>query len=118
MGVVIIGGGLIGLSTAYSLALTLNESSKPDNRCHMPKFTIIESSDRLCPAASSQATGGIGDFGFGSGNTGVAGVGSLSFKMHVDMAAKYNGREAYGFVEQVISPYIACFICLPYLECI
>lgn len=99
-GVVIIGGGIMGLSTAYSLALALNEaaSSKPENRRNVPKITIIESSDRLCPAASSHATGGLGDFGY---TAGVSGVGSLSYKMHVEMAARYNGRKAYGFSEQV-----------------
>ncbi|KAF2115820.1 hypothetical protein BDV96DRAFT_599379 [Lophiotrema nucula] len=104
-GVVIIGGGIIGLSTAYSLALALNETvrtSKAQHRRRIPKITIVESSDRLCPAASSQATGGLGDFGFGENKTGVAGVSSLSYKMHVEMAAKYNGEEVYGFGEQLV----------------
>ena len=41
----------------------------------------------------SQAIGGLGDSGFGNNRTvGKAGVGSLSYNMHVDMAAKYSGR--------------------------
>ncbi|KAF2872844.1 hypothetical protein BDV95DRAFT_605434 [Massariosphaeria phaeospora] len=85
-GVVIIGGGIIGLSTAYSLALALQNGRRP-----MPRITIIESSDRLCPAASSQATGGLGDFG--DNHTGFGGIISLTYQMHVDMAAQYNGEE-------------------------
>ena len=106
-GVIIIGGGIIGLSTAYSLALDLKEaaqSSPQQDRRNVPNITLVESSDRLCPAASSQATGGLGDFGFGTDRSaGVAGVGSLSYEMHVDMAAKYNGEERYGFGRQVFA---------------
>lgn len=106
-GVIIIGGGIVGLSTAYSLALDLKEaaqSSAQQNPHNVPRITLVESSDRLCPAASSQATGGLGDFGFGTNKSaGVAGVGSLSYKMHMDMAAKYNGEECYGFSRQVVA---------------
>ena len=112
-GVVIIGGGIIGMSTAYSLALDLKEAAKSsiphDSRRLEPKITVIESSDRLCPAASSQATGGLGDFGFGNNKTaGKAGVGWLSYKMHVDMAAKNNGEKEYGFGPQVFHSAVVC----------
>ncbi|KAF2737744.1 hypothetical protein EJ04DRAFT_550457 [Polyplosphaeria fusca] len=102
--VVIIDGGIIGLSTAYSFALALNEigSSTRGNRSPIPKITIVESSDRLCPATSSQATGGLGDFGRGKNKAGTAGVATLSYNMHVDFAEKYNGRAVYRFSEQLV----------------
>ena len=104
-GVVIIGGGIIGLSTAYSIAHDMQKAvqcSTQQPYRPVPKITLVESSDRLCPAASSQATGGIGDYGFGPDKTaGKSGVGWLSYKMHVEMAAKHNGEELYGFSQQV-----------------
>jgi L-2-hydroxyglutarate oxidase LhgO len=94
--VVIIGGGIVGLSTAYSLALARKEQLR-----NSPHITVIESSDKLCPAASSQATGGLGDFGNGNGKTGVAGVSTLSYEIHVQLAKDFNGAERYGFGRQV-----------------
>jgi glycine/D-amino acid oxidase-like deaminating enzyme len=76
-GVVVIGGGIIGLLTAYSLALSPQDMAQDftsDQRSQLPKITVVESSDRLCPAASSQATTRLCDFGFGEPETGVAGV--------------------------------------------
>ena len=103
-GIVIIGGGVIGLSTAYSLALSLQEIAKDltlDQRSRLPNITVVESSDRLCPAASSKATGGLGDFGFDNGPTGLADLALLSYEMHKEMAQKYNGEKRYGFSSQV-----------------
>jgi glycine/D-amino acid oxidase-like deaminating enzyme len=103
-GVVVIAGGIIGLSTAYSLALSLQEMAQdftPDQHSRLPKITVVESSERLCPAASSQATGGLGDFGFGENKTGVAGVSSLSYKVYVELAETCTGRGRYGFGRHV-----------------
>ena len=102
-GVVILGGGIIGLSTAYSLALTLNEAAQSPNPVshHVPKITIVESTNEICSAASSKATGVLGSFGPDAGTSGLNGIGSIGYKMHIDMATKYNGREAYGFSEHV-----------------
>tara|TARA_R110002003_G_scaffold109_5_gene9168 strand:+ start:45156 stop:45449 length:294 start_codon:yes stop_codon:yes gene_type:complete len=76
-GVVVIGGGIIGLMTAYSLALSLQDMAQDftsDQRSRVPKITVVESSDRLCPAASSKATTRLGGFGVGEPGTVVAGV--------------------------------------------
>ena len=110
--IIIIGAGIIGPSTAYSLALDLkvaaHSSTRHSCRC-VPKITVVESSHYLCPAASSQATGGLGDPGFGNNRTAdKAGVGSLSYKMHVDMAAKYIGKQAYCFGLQVFRSAVVC----------
>ncbi|KAF2812707.1 uncharacterized protein BDZ99DRAFT_518522 [Mytilinidion resinicola] len=69
---------LYSMSTTYSLALALNEaapSSSPGDRRRVPK---------ICPLHPVKP------------QTGVAGV------MHVDIAAKYNGPETYGFSEQAL----------------
>jgi len=70
---VILGAGVIGLATAYQLALahrkTANTTSKPHSR-----IVVIERAAHISPAASGQATGGLGDFGFASG---VADLGAL-----------------------------------------
>ncbi|KAF2650298.1 nucleotide-binding domain-containing protein, partial [Lophiostoma macrostomum CBS 122681] len=97
---VIIGGGVVGLSTAYSLALALKDASASDSSA-IPMITVIEPSNEISPAASTHATGGIGDFGSKS-NPSVASVAKLSYNMHVKMAAEHNGAEKYGFSEQVI----------------
>ena len=100
--IVIIGGGVIGLSTAYSLAIDLkaavdNLSSVDGPR---PRITVIESSNEICPAASSHATGGLGDFGSKS-RPSLAGLQKLSYNMHLKWAEDFNGAEKYGFTRQV-----------------
>ena len=63
----------------------------------------------MCPAASSHAIGGLGDFGFGSNRlVGKTGLGSLSYRKHVDMAKRYNGEEVYGFGQQVLASVVPC----------
>ena len=103
-GVAIIGGGVIGLSTAYFLALSHREdarltSSAPGNQ--RPQITIIESSDRLCPAASSQATGSLGSSQGKESKTGRAGLVCLSYRLQVRLAEQYNGKDEYGWSDQV-----------------
>ena len=110
-GMVIIGGGIIDLSSACSLALDLEEAaqSSTQHACRLlPKITIVESSDRLYPVASCPATSGLGSFGFGNDRMpGKAVVASLSYKMHFEMAAKYKGEELYGFGRQLLTPAVA-----------
>ncbi|EER41015.1 predicted protein [Histoplasma capsulatum var. duboisii H88] len=60
---VIIGAGVIALSTAYYLAQALNETTSymPPSE---PDVVVIDSSDDICAGASGKATGGLGNFGF------------------------------------------------------
>ncbi|PGH29198.1 hypothetical protein GX50_08061 [[Emmonsia] crescens] len=90
---VIIGAGVIGLSTAYYLALALNETTSymPPS---VPDIVVIDSSHDICSGASGEATGGLGDFGFSSD---TAPLGTLSYQLHKELASKYNGREKYKF---------------------
>ncbi|EEH05249.1 conserved hypothetical protein [Histoplasma capsulatum G186AR] len=90
---VIIGAGVIGLSTAYYLAQALNETTS-----YMPPYepdvVVIDSSHDICAGASGKATGGLGNFGF---RPETSSLGSLSYKLHKELASKYNGREKYKF---------------------
>lgn len=95
---VILGAGVIGLSTAYYLALALNENSTaslPDQ----PKVVVIEPSHDICPGASGSATGGLGDFGFSDA---VSPLGKFSYSLHKDLALAHEGKKDWGFRDQTI----------------
>lgn len=83
---VVFGAGVIGLSTAYYLALAVQNTAKA-------KIVVVEPSAHIAPAASGQATGGLGNFGFGPE---TAELGSLSYALFQDLAGKA-GREQFGF---------------------
>jgi hypothetical protein len=91
-GVVILGAGVIGLSTAYYLALSLNENGTANNS--LPPIVVVDPSKHICPGASSQATGGLGDFGFGPR---TSALGAFSYNLHKELALEHNGRETYAF---------------------
>ncbi len=83
--IVIVGGGIIGLSTAYYL-LTGPEP---------PRVTIVENT-HIAAAASSKAAG------FVAGNKGWhapanVDLAKLSFDAFSDLAAKFNGAESFGW---------------------
>lgn len=123
--VVILGGGVIGLLTAYYLALSLQKSARltpsgpGDQR---PHITIIDSSDRLYAAASSQATGSLGYSEEKESKTGRAGLACLSYRQHVRLAEQYNGKDEYGWSDQVstspILQLLSTVLCSPLLDCL
>jgi len=53
---VILGGGIIGLSTAYHLALALRDQNTP--------ILVADPSSAICSGASGQCEGALGGFGF------------------------------------------------------
>ncbi|PGH08512.1 hypothetical protein AJ80_07832 [Polytolypa hystricis UAMH7299] len=91
---VILGAGVIGLSTAYYLALALNETISPASSTLKPPIIVVDSSPDVCSGASGEATGGLGDFGF---ITETAPLGNLSYALHKGLTAKFNGTEKYQF---------------------
>lgn len=93
---VILGAGVIGLSTAYYLALALKENTTASFP-RRPKIVVVEPSHDICPGASGGATGGIGDFGFSDL---VSPLGELSYSLHKDLALAYQGRKNWGFRDQ------------------
>lgn len=85
-GTVIIGGGIIGVAMAYYLALAQGGSGTD--------ITIIDRAPELFLGASGKANGVLGDYGF---TQETAPLGSLSWRLHNDLAVRYGGREEWGF---------------------
>ncbi|OQV03585.1 hypothetical protein CLAIMM_08608 [Cladophialophora immunda] len=88
MSTVILGGGIIGLSTAYYLSLA-RASSSPAKTIH-----IIDSSPALLASASGFAGGFLAADWF---SPPVASLGALSFRLHRELAEKHNGPRRWGY---------------------
>ena len=88
--VVIIGGGIIGLSTAYYHSLLGGNRSS---------ITIVESADTLFAGASGQANGILGDYDFPPE---VESLGKFSWKLHQQLADNYGGRARWGYRDVVV----------------
>jgi hypothetical protein len=86
---IIVGGGVIGFSIAYYLAL-----SRAENTAEQDCIYLVDSSAELFAGASGQATGVLGDYGF---SPEAAPLGILSYDLHKHLAAENNGRGTYGF---------------------
>ena len=84
MTTVIIGGGIIGFSTAYYLS-----SSKNADDIH-----IVEASPELFASASGYAAGFLARDWFTSS---LASLGELSFDLHKQLAEENNGYEKWGY---------------------
>lgn len=87
MSTVIIGGGIIGLSTAYYLSLGRPPSSS--ERIH-----IIDSSPELLESASGYAGGFIARDWF---NPALESLGALSFHLHRELAEQHGGARKWGY---------------------
>jgi glycine/D-amino acid oxidase-like deaminating enzyme len=95
--ILIIGGGIIGLSSAYHLSehpkyKSLHPSSASDanSRESTPKIILIES-DQLAGGASGKAGGLLAEWAY------PACIVPLSWKLHGELAEKLNGKERYGY---------------------
>ncbi|KAF7509642.1 hypothetical protein GJ744_007680 [Endocarpon pusillum] len=85
MRTVIIGGGIIGVSIAFYLSETLEDSTS---------IHIVESSSRLFASASGYAAGFLAKDWF---SLGAAELGALSFELHKKLADNNNGSETWGY---------------------
>ena len=83
---IILGAGIIGLSTAYYLCLS---TDTPATSIH-----LVESSPQLFASASGYAGGFLASDWFAAP---VAELGALSFRLHTELAAQHNGRERWGW---------------------
>jgi glycine/D-amino acid oxidase-like deaminating enzyme len=83
---VILGCGIIGLSTAYYLSQSSNTSPK--------HIHLVDSSPSLFHCASGFAGGFLAADWFAPS---VAPLGALSFKLHKELAERHNGRKVWGY---------------------
>jgi glycine/D-amino acid oxidase-like deaminating enzyme len=89
---IILGGGIIGLSTAYFMALAQSELHDGE---HGP-IVVVDPSLTMCAGASGQNEGALGDFGFAEP---VLPLAKLSYRLHDHLAAVNDGAGKYGFSE-------------------
>lgn len=90
---VILGGGIIGLSTAYYLASANDGKTFMSSTEHSSIF-VIDPSSKICAGASGQNEGALGDFGVQDNLIQLA---QLSYKLHGLLAAENNGKQKFGF---------------------
>ncbi|KAI9805522.1 MAG: hypothetical protein M1825_000773 [Sarcosagium campestre] len=86
MATVILGAGIIGLSTAYYLSSSPAQSSD--------SIHIVDPSPRLFASASGNAAGFLAKDWFSKA---VAPLGSLSFALHKELAEQHEGRRRWGY---------------------
>jgi glycine/D-amino acid oxidase-like deaminating enzyme len=87
--VVILGAGVIGLSTAYYIST----SSQPPANIY-----VLDSSPILFQCASGRAAGFIAKDWF---NSSLSELGELSFRLHRELSDRFNGRQLWGYSESV-----------------
>jgi len=103
--IVIAGGGIISICTAYYLTF-YNEYCKEENKKLIPKFdiTIIERRSVAC-GASGYAGGFMArDWCEGERSDPLV---HQSYKLHQDLAKKFNGKENYDFRQVETLEFIA-----------
>ncbi|TBU33110.1 nucleotide-binding domain-containing protein [Dichomitus squalens] len=86
---VILGAGIIGLSSAHFLA----RIAPPDHRIH-----LVDPAPELFSSASGKAAGFLAKDWFAPA---VASLGALSFDLHRALAEEHNGRARWGYSESV-----------------
>jgi glycine/D-amino acid oxidase-like deaminating enzyme len=89
---VIVGAGIIGLSTAYYLA-----EHQPASSIH-----LVDSSAELFASASGYAGGFLAEDWF---HRAVAALGKLSYAEHGKLAAAHGGRERWGYSRTITVSY-------------
>ena len=82
---VIIGGGIIGLSTAYELSLA---------RGCGRSITIVDNAPTLLAGASGKANGILGDYGF---EPEAESLGKFSWELHRHLARVHGGPAGWGY---------------------
>ncbi|KAI0053368.1 FAD dependent oxidoreductase [Auriscalpium vulgare] len=86
--IVIVGAGIIGVSTAYYLSSLASESSLP------PAIHLLELSPTLFSSASGNAAGFLARDWHGPA---TASLGALSFDLHRALAEKHDGARRWGY---------------------
>ncbi|KAK9452028.1 FAD dependent oxidoreductase [Limtongia smithiae] len=89
---IIVGGGIIGLSTAFYLATTTRMLGDPDPARH--RIIVVDTSRRLFTCASGRAAGFISRSWFSSATASLA---ELSFVLHTELAEIFDGATKWGY---------------------
>lgn len=102
---VILGTGIIGLSTAYYLSQlaehdpdTTPTAANPRGTRETHEIHLVEPAPELFASASGKAAGFLAKDWFAPA---VAPLGALSFDLHRALAAEHGGRERWGWCESV-----------------
>ncbi|KAL9124675.1 MAG: hypothetical protein Q9217_006020 [Psora testacea] len=90
---IIVGGGMVGVSTAYYLASAAQSLAK--SHC----ISVVESSPAVFAAASGGGTGVLGDYGF---EPEADELGVLSWHLHKELARIHDGPKNWGYSDIVI----------------
>ena len=85
----ILGAGIIGLSTAYYL------SESPSSCSPASEIHLVDASPRLFASASGHAAGFLARDWF---SPSVSALGELSFAEHKRLATEHSGREKWGYL--------------------
>ena len=91
MATVILGGGIIGFSTAYYLSEPELSAGKQEREIH-----IIDTSSELFASASGYAAGFVARDWF---SPDLESLGALSFDLHRKLAEENDGSEQWGYME-------------------
>lgn len=86
--IVVVGGGIIGVCTAYYLLSSITPASSPVTR-----VTLVEE-EVIAGAASGKAGGFLALDWHGPATTSLA---KLSYRLHRDLATEYGGAERWGY---------------------
>lgn len=90
---VILGGGIIGLSTAYYLSQAEHEALSGYSAIRN-NIVVIDPSPAICAGASGQNEGVLGQYGF---KDEIVPLARLSYDLHAQLASKNDGRKAFGY---------------------
>ncbi|KAL1843910.1 hypothetical protein VTJ49DRAFT_6853 [Mycothermus thermophilus] len=96
---VILGAGIIGVSTAYYLSQEQQQKQQDASNIH-----LVDPSPELFSSASGFAGGFLAQDWFG---TETAALGALSFREHRRLAEEHGGREKWGYSPSTCFSYAA-----------
>jgi FAD dependent oxidoreductase len=91
---VIVGGGIIGLSTAYYMVRDQTALSG-----QVPNIIVLDSASELFAGASGGSTGILGDYAF---KPEVAELGTLSWELLKSLNQEFDGRSNWNWSEIVV----------------
>ncbi|KAK8194206.1 hypothetical protein M8818_007394 [Zalaria obscura] len=91
---IILGAGIIGLSTAYYLTHSPSSTSSPNTTSDPHTIHLLDASPTLFASASGYAGGFLAADWF---SPPAAPLGALSFALHAQLAAAHAGRESWGY---------------------